>query len=519
MMARPLFLAGFLVIAASLTAEDLGRTDRFWHVYLSETVRRGMPLLSSDPHPGVVPFWPWLEQARGEALSLEPGADVDLLAAWVDGAEGAPALAKQRLLASWPRPALVRFRSVQWGEALFALWQPGDDVQNWTNAWLAWSDKAYSPKALLRGLEVLEQTDPPAVAPLLTQARELYPEDRRFFSLLLKHPGDSPLAASLVARDLVAGGWAAPTIRRLLNQRPDLKPALVQAGYPEGRLAEALVRDYGVWLNTDRSSSLAGAWTWDADLDGIAESTLVFDQGLVSWTRQASEGLWCLSFRQGRPDTLRETRGGATWVLHWESYPAAASLDYNWGQRTIRYRFAPLAQSLALWPQERWASPSELWPVSLAELWLPLDARLLAQAASSIETWEGSVRVSVVSLAQGQVWLQVEDGNRDGIDDRWSYFRSGRLASVWQDVEGRGQASLREIYRKGELSQVQARSPSASTPEWVLFPEEEAQLWDFHGHRRPLDRVFTWSGGQLSAFVFSRTELPWETMPIWESRP
>jgi len=136
-----------------------------------------------------------------------------------------------------------------------------------------------------------------------------------------------------------------------------------------------------------------------------------------------------------------------------------------------------------------------------------------------VETWRGTQKVGTVFLAQGEVWLQVDDSDRDGIEDTWSYFRSGRLASVYHSVEGRGQAGLRELYLRGELAQVQSRADQ-SRNEFVLFPVQGVQLWDPHGVRRPLERVFLWTGGdQLGAFVFTKDELPWETMPAWEPRP
>jgi len=126
----------------------------------------------------------------------------------------------------------------------------------------------------------------------------------------------------------------------------------------------------------------------------------------------------------------------------------------------------------------------------------------------------------MVFLFRGEVWLAVEDTNNDGKDDTWSYFRSGRLVSVYSDWEGRGQASLRELYRKGELTQVQTRTKPGSRAEFVLFPAEGVQLWDPKYSGRPLERIFIWSGGdRLSALVFSGTDLPWETMPNWEPRP
>lgn len=513
---------GLLLLGSTLAAEDLGRTDRLWREYLTETVRRGMPLVSEGMPEGLVPFWPALEKARVEAASLEPGADVTLLSAWIDQAEGAGEEAVPGLLASWPRPAVQRFSWRLWGETLFTLWDPATQPAEWTNAWLAWGDKAYSVPGLRRGLEALEKHDPSAVRPLLNQALGLYPEDRRLLPVAARHPEAVTRAEALVARDrLQTGGWAPTTLKALLDRQPALRPLLERAGYPSADLAQLVSRDYGFWLTSGRDETpSAGWWTWDADADGRPESTLVFDQSLSLWSRRTAEGVWTLSLRGGLPHTLVETRSGASWTLRWEAYPLASTLEYRWGDRTLVYRFAPLAQEIPLWPAERLkASPGRL-PASLATLWLPLDPRGLASAAAAVETWTGKVRTETVHLYRGQVWLQVQDADADGRDDTWSFFRSGRLASVYHDPEGKGRYPLRELYVKGDLQQVQARSESRPRNEFVLFPQEGIQLWDPHGDGRPLERVFAWGGeDRLDALVFSAEELPWETMPTWEPRP
>lgn len=513
---------GLLLLGSALHAQDLGRTDRLWREYLTESVRRGMPLLSETAQPGLVPFWPSLERARSEASSLEPGGDVTLISAWMDRAEGGGARAAGDLLASWPRPSVERFSYRQWGETLFTLWEPASQTRDWTDAWLAWSDKAYSVPSLVRGLEVLEKNDPSAVPTLLHQALGLYPDDRRLLPLVARHPEAVGRAEALVARDRVkTGGWAPTTLRTLLNRKPSSRTLLENAGYPKEGLTDLLSRDYGTWLASETEQPLVpGGWSWDADGDGWTESRLVFDQTLALWSRRTPEGVWTLSLRGGLPATLVETRAGSSWTLRWESYPLASRLEYRWGDRTLVYRFAPLAQSIPLWPAARLkASPGRL-PASLATLWLPLDPRALASAATTVETWKGQVKTESIHLYQGQVWLQVQDTDDDGRDDTWSYFRMGRLASVYHDPEGRGNFGLRELYRQGELSQVQSRADSRPQNEFVLFPHEGVQLWDPHGDGRPLERIFVWDGeDRLGALVFSSEQLPWQTMPPWEPRP
>lgn len=520
-MVRPLVLVlSFLLGSGVLGAQDLGRTERLWREYLSETVRRGLPLLNFDP--GTVPFWPVLNRYRHEAQSLEPGDDVTLLGVWIDRAEGSGASLNSVLKASWPRPALVRFPVKLWAEALFSLWDPSSEPREWTEAWLGWADKAYSPQVLLLGLTAFEKIDPSAVLPLLKQSLGLYPEDRRFLALVARHPESVVQAEGLLARDRErSGGWSVSALKSLLTRNSGAKALLLEAGYPEPVLEAALDRDYGSWLATASETPAPGSWTWDADQDGRDESRLVFQADAPeSWSRTTSEGLWTLSWEKGRPDTLRETRSGASWTLRWESYPWASSLEYRWGNRTLVYRFPPLSQAVPLWPEERLkVSPGRL-PAALAVLWLPLDPRALASTASTVETWAGFRKVSTVFLFQGEVWMETADTNQDGREDVWTYYRSGRVASVYQDLEGRGQASLREMYSRGELSQVQVRAAEAPRTEFVLFPREGVQLWDPHGDRRPLERLFVWTGtGSLDALVFTKAEMPWETMPAWEPRP
>lgn len=501
-----------LVLASGLGAQDLGRADRLWKAYLGDTVRRGWAL---GAQPGDSrPLWPGLDRARADARSLEPGPDVELIGAWMDRATGNGALALETLRSHWPRPATLRLPVRLWAETLFDTWEPGDGA-SWTAAWLAWEDKAYSPLGLVRGLEVLEAADPSVVGPLLNQARSLYPNDRRFLAVAARHPDLVPLAPALVTRDRAAsGGWSRQTLTRLLR----LGAGSSLGAYPD---LEALgARDYGAWLSRASSdSTLEGAYDWDADGDGRAEHRLVFSDGQpLTWSR-TGDSQWTLSFDQGRPSQMVERRGGASWTLRYEVYPVVASLEYRWGNHTLVYRFAPLEATIALWPEARLTAPPSRWPAALADLWMPLDPRGLALRSASIETWTGNVRTQTVFLTGGQVWMQVEDTNADGRDDVWSYFRAGTLASVYRDLEGRGGATLRELYRRGELAQVQSRLPGASRTEFALFPSDGVQLWDSQGRGRPLTRVFEWSGGPLQALVFSGSELPWSTMPTWEPRP
>ncbi len=75
-------------------------------------------------------------------------------------------------------------------------------------------------------------------------------------------------------------------------------------------------------------------------------------------------------------------------------------------------------------------------------------------------------------MFKGQVWLSIEDTDRDGRDDTWSYYRSGVLVSVYHDAEEQGRADVRELYKKGILNQVQAKSAKGKGVEFVLFPAE-----------------------------------------------
>lgn len=514
-MVRPFLILAALVFVSSGAAQDLGRTDRAWREYLYQTVRRGVPVLSAPTL--TAPYWPRLNQFVEEARVLEPSADVELLSAWIKLQEGAPADAAVALRAGWPRPVLSRWSARAWGEALFTAWPPGS--REWTDAWLAWQDKVYSPRALIRGIQVFERADPSAVEPLLKQAALLYPEDRRFLPLVARHPAAVTNAQGLVARDLVSqGGWSKPVLRDLLDRSPTVKTLLADAGYPSARLDAALDDDYGRWLTTDASVPADGAWRWDSDLDGQLRDRLTFEGGqLTSWTR-TGESVWTLTFRDGKPDTLTESRRGSSWTLRYEAYPWASNLEYRWSGNLSVYRFPPLAQAVPLWPAERFTAPLSRLPSVLAEMWIPLNPQALAKAAASVEQWEGNLRVSRLFLYQGEVWMEIEDSDRDGVDDTWSYYKAGKLASVYHDPEGQGTATFRELYDKGLLTQVQSKGVKGHV-DFVLFPQDGVQLWDPHAEGRPLDRVFVWQGERLNALVFSGQSLPWATMPVWEGLP
>ena len=49
-----------LFLAPLAFAGDLGRTDGLWREYLSETVRRGVPVLNTEA--SSVPYWPVLDR-------------------------------------------------------------------------------------------------------------------------------------------------------------------------------------------------------------------------------------------------------------------------------------------------------------------------------------------------------------------------------------------------------------------------------------------------------------------------
>ena len=505
---------GLLLVASGVFSQDLGRTDRAWRELLYQTVRRGWTVASTSET--AAPYWPVLDRFVDEARVLEPSADADLLTAWVWLHEDRVPEALSLLKAGWPKPGLARWPVRAWGELLFALWPSG--TKEWTDAWLAWQEKVYSPRALVHGIEAFEKADPSAVEPLLRQAVLLYPEDRRFLPLIARHPAVVNDAKGLLARDLPLGGLSPAALRAILDRSPQTRALLADAGYDAARLDGAVSGDYGVWLTSDRTGPSDGGWRWDEDQDGASENWLNFENGqLTSWSRTAGS-LWTLTFRDGKPDTVTESRDGSSWTLRYESYPLAKTIEYRWSGNTLIYRFPPLAQAVPLWPAERFSAPLNQLPSVLATLWIPLDAQALAKAAASMEEWHGNLRTSVVFLYHGEVWMQIEDSDGDGVDDTWSYYRGGKLVSVYRDPEGLGTATLREVYDKGLLTQVQAKGAGGRT-DFVLFPQDGAQLWDPHSQGRPLDRVFVWQGERLDALVFSGQSLPWATMPLWEPKP
>jgi len=157
-MNRLTFLVvGTLAVAVSLSAQDLGRSEQLYRGYLSETVRRGIPLLGLGDLSS--PYWPALDRTRADAASLEPGGDTDLVASWMDLQQGQEAAALEALRQSWPHPTVNRLGPRDWGEALFSAWEAQDPA--WTAAWLAWEGKTYSPRALVRGIEAFEESDLP----------------------------------------------------------------------------------------------------------------------------------------------------------------------------------------------------------------------------------------------------------------------------------------------------------------------------------------------------------------------
>jgi|GEM_PF-2332675 len=511
----------FVGVLSTSAASDLGRTDHWWRGYLANTVRCGVPLVA-DPSTAVqLPFWPGLEAEAQDVLSLEPGQRASLMEALMDAWGGDSLSAVQILRQQWEKqpgqlPSL-------WGTSLFLLWNPGKDSKEWIDAWLAWENKVYHPSVLVKGLKELVRSDPSAVVPLLKQAVQLYPEDRRFYPFLLLHPEIDPGLVDRLRDDRSeTGGWSTTALRSLLDQDPSSRDLLLRAGYTAQNLDEAVSQDYGWHLRVAKSTQIAdGAQFWDADGDGTAESTIVFNQNEpVTWTHRDDQTLWTLTFDHALPSRIEEHYQGAVWRLNFKRYPWLDSLSYQWGVHRVVYRYRSWSVQVPLWPDERFHGPAFALPGTLATLTAPVDPKSLVQQATSIESWEGKLRTDVAYLSRGQVWLQVSDENRDGIEDMWRYYRGGKLDSVYSEPDGRGEVTLREVYEKGRLKQVQHLSPASKTVDFVQFPMDGVQLWDTHGSGSPLQRLFTWSGtDKLAVMVFSGKSLPWNSMPTWEPRP
>ena len=161
------------------------------------------------------------------------------------------------------------------------------------------------------------------------------------------------------------------------------------------------------------------------------------------------------------PTLCPRPRACAGWRLNYEAYPLARNLEYRWGQHRIVYRFRPLAQKVPLWPSERLRRLGKQFAIRLGR---PLGSSgtpgpLLRRRPR----WRRGIKVSgkgLCSFSGDKVWLSIEDTNGDGSDDTWSYYRSGKLVSVYRDLEGHGQTNVRELYQKGELTQVQSKAAS-----------------------------------------------------------
>ena len=516
---------GLLWILGTISVQ--AQTSGVLPSYLAETVRRGLPLLALTDSKEKVPLWPELEAALRREASLAPSSDLSLLDSWILLQEGCTQAAFQRLETLWSSPSPtgtsrypVTFRAEAW---FSVLRQTGED-QRLNQAWTAWEQKYLSPRVLMDGLSSLEKTQPLVVPGVLRQALALYPGDRRWLSWLARYASEFPQTLALLKRDLTTGGFSSAELQAILRQNPDSRALLIQAGYPNARLEGAMALDYPSLLSQNKNDQMPnGAFTWDQNTDGIADSRVVFQTGqLKSWSRGSLDPLgqsWSLVFEENRPKLWLESNRDSRWTLAYEAYPYARTLTYEYGNHRIEYQFPPFTVDVPIGPEERFQGPQVLWPWQFDSALLPLSLSGLAAKASSILTHNNGILESIYSLYQGQVWLQVDDSNADGNPDVWSFYRQGKLDRVYRDPSGRASANLQEVYAQGELQSFLADADQIGRTTFALFPADGVELWDFKGTGKPLLHRMSWDSDSVSAIAFSGTKVPWETMPPWESRP
>ncbi len=541
MMFRTWFLLLFLGITLSLTAESPGsaansvlsrqalssaRTAFLRHLILARE-----PVIPEESLPAFVPFWPDVKFYLSQAADF--GHSGLLLKGLVALHEADLEDAKSPLERVWSEKSWQAFGELTAAQAYFTslTWQRQDIRLQ--SAWKLWPDKYLSPPSLLLGIQSYERTQPTIAQALLKQAFELYPEDRRFLGEMTlfasQFPQTLPLWQNALQQNL---RWSHQSQQNLLLRVAELTggakqnshDVLQQAGFEEQSF-KILEKDYTVqsekWLQNGVKSVPQGIYTWSQGRTGNW-MTLQYQKGeLVSWSScMPGTTLWLARFTQGQLSQITEYMGSESWELTYLKYPFVKSLIWRSGPQVVEYTFLPFVTKAEPIPRTLEKIPEALWPALLLKAWKPLDPSVLIPQATRVYESRHQLLERVLCLVHGQVWLEIADENQDGQPDTWKYYRNGTLASVYQSFEGHSRPDLHEIYEQGKLAAVEADPHRKGRTEYVLYPQEGVALWDWKGTGTPLIRVFRWNGkAGLKATVFSHSEEPFQTMPVWDAPP
>jgi tetratricopeptide (TPR) repeat protein len=538
----------FLFLTSAVFAEssanvDLARAafDRAHDAFLRHTIVDRLPVVAVDPSPRVVPFWPDVSADLQESRDFTPLGDAEALEGFLLLHEGRLALAKATLQRVWADRSWFTIGELTVGRAYLQtlLWLHDDERLQ--SAWKLWQNKYLSPESLLIGIESYERTQPSLALQILKQAIELYPDDRRFLGELTLFSQDFPQTEALWQQTEEQNlGWSRTLLARLLRRIERLPDAqarrsalgvLTSSGVlvaPE--LETFLQRDYGAsvreWLKKGPVDPVAdGRYSWDVDENGWPNAQLFFRKGkLVSWSTgflDAASGFWEAHFSDGRLTWVRENKGDESWSLKYSVYPYVDSLTWRNKTQTFRYTFQPFVTTAEPYTQDQLKKlPEALWPWYLSTSWKPLNPAKLVPQALRLDEFTNGVWSKELFLLKGEVWLEIADTLGDGKPDTWSYFRNGRLASVYRNFGETGQPDLHAIYDRGKLVASEASPQGKGVTEFVLYPQQGVQLWDWDGTGTALLRVFQWKGATgLKASVFSHSNLPFQDMPRWETPP
>lgn len=539
----------------SAMSDEGGRLffDKAWKTYLSETVRRGFPLVPSVPQtaPKTLPFWPGLDRQLTDARDMGAGPDLDVLSSWclfyqLQGHE-----ALENAEKAWLKGRTFQINPLWVGVTYLRCLRFMGKTQQMTAAWNHWEQKYRSPEALLEGLEGLEVQDDPQTFSLLRQAVQLYPGDRRFFSLMLLFRKDFPQIDPLVRRDMRdRGGFDSLQLRQLIRRLakdPENRKAVLTLLWEVGarsrdlQLAASLealtdsaplldqgldTEDYRLWCrywasHPNESSSAGGTYSWDTGAGGGDSAWVNFENGrLSSWGegyKNWNQGAFQATFSEGKLLATVDRAGDSVWRMTWETYPYLQEIQWAKGDEKIVYTYEPFTVAQPLFEDEKSKALPVFLPLNLRQPHaLPgLTVDKLLPLALRKNSFKGTKLIQQLYLYQGEVWMGVEDTNEDGHPDTWYFYRNGQLDSVYRNFDWSGSSTVAELYKNGKLHSVLADPERTGKTDFVLFPQSGMELWDGKDRGLPVLRVVSWNGGHAKVVVFSRKEPPFLTMPAW----